>query len=138
MRIWNSKGNFFHWRLNSRYACPEDRFGSGDQLHIDGNVIHSFYQVVDHLEKTEDNQSVAFTVRKGGENGTEKTYDLIPVEKELADGTTIITRKLIGFAPKFKTITTYPNPLTLIVRAGKRHVSHPHRIGKPKFGCQTA
>ena len=29
------------------------------------------------------------------------------------------SRKLIGFTPKFKIITTYPNPLTLIVRRVK-------------------
>ncbi|MBL6827363.1 MAG: site-2 protease family protein, partial [Opitutales bacterium] len=51
--------------------------------------------------------------------GPEKTYDLIPVEKEIADGTSVISRKLIGFTPKFKTITTYPNPLTLIIRRVK-------------------
>ena len=39
----------------------------GDQpTAMDGQVIHSFYQIVDYLEKTEDNQSVALTVRKGG------------------------------------------------------------------------
>jgi regulator of sigma E protease len=93
---------------------------AGDQpIAIDGNTIHSFYQVVDYLSQTENNQSIAFTVRKGGENGPEKTYDLIPVEKEIADGTSVISRKLIGFTPKFKTITTYPNPLTLIIRRVK-------------------
>ena len=114
------KETFFIGDLTPDMPAQKIGLEVGDQpVAIDGNVIHSFYQVVDHLEKTEDNQSVAFTVRKGGENGTEKTYDLIPVEKELADGTTVITRKLIGFAPKFKTITTYPNPLTLIVRRVK-------------------
>ena len=67
------------------------------------------------LGKTEENQSISLTVHKGGEDG-EKTYNVVPVRKDLVEGTTIKSRKLIGFVPKFKTITTYPNPLTLIIR----------------------
>lgn len=111
------KETFFIADLTPDMPAQKVGLEVGDQpVAIDGNIIHSFNQLVYHLEKTEDNQTVAFTVRKGGENGAEKTYDLIPVEKELAYGTTVITRKLIGFEPKFKIITTYPNPLTLIIR----------------------
>ena len=49
----------------------------------------------------------------------EKTYDLTPVKKEIAVGSSVTTRKLIGFTPKFKTITTYPNPISLIFRRVK-------------------
>ena len=92
----------------------------GDQpVAIDGQAILCFYQVVDYLEKTEENQSISLTVNKGGEDGEEKTYNLVPVRKDLVEGTTIKSRKLIGFVPKFKTITTYPNPLTLIIRRVK-------------------
>jgi regulator of sigma E protease len=114
------KETFFIGELSPDMPAEKMGLEVGDQpIAIDGETIHSFYQVVDYLSQTENNQSIAFTVRKGGEKGPEKTYDLIPVEKEIADGTSVISRKLIGFTPKFKTITTYPNPLTLIVRRVK-------------------
>ena len=114
------KETFFIGELSPDMPAEKMGLEAGDQpVAIDGNTIHSFYQVVDYLSQTENNQSIAFTVRKGGEKGPEKTYDLIPVEKEIADGTSVISRKLIGFTPKFKTITTYPNPLTLIIRRVK-------------------
>jgi regulator of sigma E protease len=114
------KETFFIGELSPDMPAEKMGLEVGDQpIAIDGKTIHSFYQVVDYLSQTENNQSIAFTVRKGGDKGPEKTYDLIPVEKEIADGTSVISRKLIGFTPKFKTITTYPNPLTLIVRRVK-------------------
>lgn len=114
------KQTFFIGELNS--SMPGQKIGLevGDQpIAIDGQTIHSFYQVVDYLSQTDNNQSIAFTVRKGGEKGPEKTYNIIPVEKENADGKSFTSRKLIGFTPKFKTVTTYPNPLTLIIRRVK-------------------
>jgi regulator of sigma E protease len=114
------KETFFIEDLSKDMPAQKAGLGVGDQpIAIDGQPIHSFYQLVDYLSQTENNQSIAFTVRKGGENGVEKTYDLIPIEKEFTVGTTVSTRKLIGFAPKFKTVTTYPNPLTLILRRVK-------------------
>ena len=114
------KETFFIGQLSPDMPAEQIGLEVGDQpIAIDGKTIHSFYQVVDYLSTTENNQSIAFTVRKGGEKGPEKTYDLIPVEKELANGTALITRKLIGFTPEFKIITTYPNPITLIVRRVK-------------------
>ncbi len=114
------KETFFIGELSADMPAEKIGLEVGDQpIAVDGQTIHSFYQVVDYLSKTEDNQSIAFTVRKGGENGPEKTYNLIPVEKEIANGTSVTSRKLIGFTPKFKIITTYPNPITLIVRRVK-------------------
>ena len=114
------KETFFIGDLTPDMPAKKMGLEVGDQpTAIDGQVIHSFYQVVDYLEKTEDNQSVALTVRKGGESGMEKTYDLTPVKKEIAVGSSVTTRKLIGFTPKFKTITTYPNPISLIFRRVK-------------------
>lgn len=114
------KETFFIENLSPDMPALKAGLEVGDQpVAIDGQTIHSFYQVVDYLSHTEDNQSIAFTVHKGGENGPEKTYDLIPIEKELTSGTAVTTRKLIGFAPKFKIVTTYPNPVTLILRRVK-------------------
>ena len=92
----------------------------GDQPYaMDGQRIHSFSQLIDLLKKTDSNQSIAFTVRKGGENGPEKTYDIIPVEKELAVGASLVSRKLIGFRPVGKSVITYPNPFVLILKRVK-------------------
>lgn len=92
----------------------------GDQPYaMDGQRIHSFSQLIDLLKNTDSNQSIAFTVRKGGENGPEKTYDIIPVEKELAVGASLVSRKLIGFRPVGKSVITYPNPFVLILKRVK-------------------
>ena len=89
----------------------------GDQpVRIDEQEIYSFAQLVSYLSSTEANQSISFTVRKGGENGEEMTYQLSPVEKEIGEGSEATTRKLIGFRPKAKIITTFPNPFFLIMR----------------------
>ena len=89
----------------------------GDQpVRIDDQEIYSFAQLVSYLSSTEANQSISFTVRKGGENGEEMTYKLSPVEREIGDGSEATTRKLIGFRPKAKIITTFPNPFVLIMR----------------------
>ena len=89
----------------------------GDQpVRIDDQEIYSFVQLVSYLSSTEANQTISFTVRKGGENGEEMTYQLSPVEKEIGEGSEATTRKLIGFRPKAKIITTFPNPFVLIMR----------------------
>ena len=89
----------------------------GDQpVRIDDQEIYSFAQLVSYLSSTEANQTISFTVRKGGENGEEMTYKLSPVEREIGEGSEATTRKLIGFRPKAKIITTFPNPFVLIMR----------------------
>ena len=87
----------------------------GDQpVSLNGLPIHSFAQLVDMLGKVDQNKSVAFTILRGGEDGPEHTIELIPVEKEILVAGILTTRKMIGFRPEFKVVTTYPNPLTLI------------------------
>ena len=105
------KETFFIGELSPDMPAEKMGLEVGDQpIAIDGQTIHSFYQVVDYLSQTDNNQTIAFTVRKGGEQGPEKTYDIVPVEKEIASGTSIISRKLIWIHSRHKTITTYPNP----------------------------
>ena len=88
----------------------------GDQpIAIDDMTLFSFSQLVTELEKKEIGQPVNLTVRKGGEQGTQKTYAIIPVEKEILEAGVPTTRRLIGFRPKFKIVTTYPNPHLSIV-----------------------
>ncbi len=111
---------FFIDELTPNMPAVQAGLEVGDQpISINGSRIYSFSHLVDYLGKTEANQTVAFTVRKGGENGSETTYNLIPEEKELVVGSSIITRKMIGFRPKPKIITTYPNPFVLIQRRVK-------------------
>ena len=87
---------------------------------IDGQQILSFRFLIDYLDKLEENASVAFTVRKfiplskGDEDGPKETYTLTPVTKEIEQGGEFVERTLIGFRPKQKIVTTYPNPMHLI------------------------
>ena len=83
-------------------------------LAIDGQQILSFRFLIDYLDKLEENASVAFTVSKGGEDGPMKTYTLTPAVKEIEQGDEMVKRTLIGFRPKQKIVTTYPNPIHLI------------------------
>jgi len=89
-------------------------------LAIDGQQILSFSFLIDYLDKLEENASVAFTVRKftplskGDEDGPKETYTLTPVTKEIEQGGEFVERTLIGFRPKQKIVTTYPNPMHLI------------------------
>ena len=83
-------------------------------LAIDGQQILSFRFLIDYLDKLEENASVAFTVSKGGEDGPMKTYTLTPSVKEIEQGDEMVKRTLIGFRPKQKIVTTYPNPIHLI------------------------
>jgi regulator of sigma E protease len=110
------KETFFINELQPDMPAIKAGLEKGDQLvSVDGNRIFSFYHLVDYLMKIDEGKEVALTVRKGGEEGLEKTYNLVPVVKELTKGDPSTKRKLIGFSPEFKTITTYPNPLVLIV-----------------------
>ena len=55
----------------------------GDQpVRIDDQEIYSFAQLVSYLSSTEANQTISFTVRKGGENGEEMTYQLTPLREK--------------------------------------------------------
>ena len=110
------KETFFIKELQPDMPAIKAGLEEGDQLvSVDGKKIFSFAHLVDYLMKLEDGKEIALTVRKGGENGLEQTYNILPVEKDMQQGNTVTKRKLIGFSPRFKTITTYPNPLLLIV-----------------------
>ena len=110
------KETFFIKELQPDMPAIKAGLEEGDQLvSVDGIKIFSFAHLVDYLMKLEDKKEIALTVRKGGESGLEQTYNLLPVEKDMQEGNIVTKRKLIGFSPRFKTITTYPNPLLLIV-----------------------
>ena len=110
------KETFFIDELQPDMPAIRSGLEKGDQLlSVDGNKIFSFAHLVDYLMKLEDGQEISLTVKKGGEHGPEQTYNLLPVEKEIRVGDKVSRRRLIGFSPQFKTITTYPNPLVLIV-----------------------
>jgi len=110
------KETFFIKELQPDMPAIKAGLEEGDQLvSVDGNKIFSFAHLVDYLMKLEDGKEIALTVRKGGESGLEQTYNILPVEKDMQQGNIVTKRKLIGFSPRFKTITTYPNPLLLIV-----------------------
>lgn len=114
------KETFFIDELSPGMPAESAGLAIGDQpIAIDGEPILSFAQLIDFLEKTEHNQSIAFTVRKGGEDGPKKTYSMIPIERDIAVGSSMVTRKIIGFIPQRKIVTTYPNPFTLIMRRVK-------------------
>ena len=110
------KETFFIKELQPDMPAIKAGLEEGDQLiSVDGNKIFSFAHLVDYLMKLENGKEIALTVRKGGEDGLEQTYNILPVEKDMQQGNIVTKRKLIGFSPRFKTITTYPNPLLLIV-----------------------
>lgn len=109
------EGNFTIDVLSEDMPAVNAGLEVGDQpVSIDGEKIHCFSQLQDYLRKTDDNQSVSLTVLKGGKKGAERTYSLVPVEKEIEIGGVPTPLKLIGFRPKANIITTYPNPLVLI------------------------
>ncbi len=110
------KETFFIKELQPDMPAIKAGLEPGDQiLSVDGNKIFSFAHLVDYLMKVKDEQEIALTVRKGGESGIEQTYNLLPIVKEMKIGDSVSERKLIGFSPEFKSITTYPNPLVLII-----------------------
>jgi regulator of sigma E protease len=110
------KETFFIKELQPDMPAVKAGLEPGDQiLSVDGNKIFSFAHLVDYLMKVKDEQEIALTVRKDGESGIEQTYNLIPIVKEMKIGDSVSKRKLIGFSPEFKSITTYPNPLVLII-----------------------
>jgi regulator of sigma E protease len=133
------KHTFFIAELSE--GMPGELVGleKGDQpVSIDGIEIHSFHFLYDYLQKREANETVALTVRKGGEKETQETYAIQLMEIEQQVGTKYVERevffglftsreaqpvmgkvRLIGFKPQFKIVTTYPNPVVLITRRVK-------------------
>ena len=106
---------FFIGELSPDMPAQQVGLQTGDQpVSLNGQIIHSFSQLVSMLEKVKKDESVSLTVRQGGEHGNERTFSLIPVEKEILVAGVPSLRKMIGFRPEFKIVTTYPNPLTLI------------------------
>ena len=109
------KETFFIGELSADMPAEKAGLQVGDQpIRMNGQPLHSFSQLVDLLNRTDLNQSLTLTVRKGGERGPEQSFRLSPVEKEILVAGVPTARKLIGFRPDFKIVTTYPNPLTLI------------------------
>ena len=109
------KETFFIGELSADMPAEKAGLQVGDQpIRMNGQPLHSFSQLVDLLNRTDLNQSLTLTVRKGGERGPEQSIRLSPVEKEILVAGVPTVRKLIGFRPDFKIVTTYPNPLTLI------------------------
>jgi len=109
------KETFFIGELSADMPAEQAGLEVGDQpIRMNGEEIHSFSQLVALLDRTDLNQSLTLTVRKGGERGPEQSIQLSPVEKEILVAGVPSVRKLIGFRPEFKIVTTYPNPLTLI------------------------
>lgn len=109
------KETFFIGELTPNMPAEQAGLKVGDQpITMNGEEIHSFSQLVHMLDKADSNQSVSLTLRQGGERGPKRTFELIPVEKEISIGGISSLRKMIGFRPEFKIVTTYPNPLTLI------------------------
>ena len=106
---------FFIGELSPDMPAQQVGLQTGDQpVSLNGQIIHSFSQLVSMLEKVKKDESVSLTVRQGGEHGNERTFSLVPVEKEILVAGVPSLRKMIGFRPEFKIVTTYPNPLTLI------------------------
>lgn len=85
----------------------------GDQLwKLNGERIHSFFDLKNKLLDKNASAHVELTVRKGGENGSLATYS-IRTDKHL-----------IGFAPEFKKIIIHPNPVdTIWNRANDMYVT---------------
>jgi len=109
------KETFFIGELSPDMPAQQVGLQTGDQpVSLNGQIIHSFSQLVSMLEKVKKDESVSLTVRQGGEHGNERTFSLVPVEKEILVAGVPSLRKMIGFRPEFKIVTTYPNPLTLI------------------------
>jgi regulator of sigma E protease len=109
------KETFFIGELSPDMPAQQVGLQTGDQpVSLNGQIIHSFSQLVSMLEKVKKDESVSLTVRQGGEHGNERTFSLVPVEKEILVAGVPSMRKMIGFRPEFKIVTTYPNPLTLI------------------------
>ena len=106
---------FFIGELSPDMPAQKVGLQTGDQpVSLNGQIIHSFSQLVSMLEKVKKDESVSLTVLEGGEHGNERTFSLVPVEKEILVAGVPSMRKMIGFRPEFKIVTTYPNPLTLI------------------------
>ena len=108
------KETFFIGELSPDMPAVGAGLQVGDQpISLNGETIHSFAHLVHMLEHHEIGKSVSLSVLQG-ENGPKKTFTITPVEKEVLVAGVPSLRKMIGFRPEFKIVTTYPNPLTLI------------------------
>ena len=100
-----------------RKGMPAEKAGleEGDQLWaVDGNRLYSFRGLQDYIQEHGD-RAIAVTVKKGGEDGSPETYQIQPVEDTIETSNGKVTMKLIGFERKLKSVTTYPNPFTMIL-----------------------
>jgi regulator of sigma E protease len=133
------KHTFFIDELSEGMPGEKVGLAKGDQpVSIDGIEIHSFRFLYDYLQEREANETVSLIVRKGGEKGAQETYAIQLAEREQQVGTKYVEKKVffglftsreaqpvmgktkvIGFKPKFKIVTTYPNPIVLITRRVK-------------------
>ena len=86
---------------------------TGDQpVSLNGQIIHSFSQLVYMLEKVKKDESVSLTVR-GREYGNERTFSLVPVEKEILFAGVPSVRKMIGFRQNLKSLLPIQTHLLL-------------------------
>jgi regulator of sigma E protease len=133
------KHTFFIGDLNKTMPAARTGLEKGDQpISIDGIEIHSFRFLYDYLQGREANETISLTVRKEGVKGAQETYAIQLAEKEQEVGIKYVEKKVffglftsreaqpvmgktkvIGFKPKFKIVTTYPNPIVLITRRVK-------------------
>ena len=105
----------------------------GDQLwKVNGEPIHSFFDLKDNHLKKSGYGPVELTVRKGGEGGPLATYTIhteerltIWTEEPIENGKWKKDQQfLIGFAPEFKKIIIHPNPVeTIWNRANDMYVT---------------
>jgi len=109
-----SKEVFFVAEVIPGMPSEEAGIEVGDQpLSINGVDITSFKHLFDTVQKTDPSKPATFVVRKGGEVGPERTYDLTPIEKEIINGEGVMQKtKLLGFRPRMKTTKVYGNPFS--------------------------
>ena len=114
---------FFIDELSPGMPAESAGLAIGDQpIAIDGEPILSFAQLIGFLEKTEHNQSIAFTVRKGGEDGPKKTYS-ISLLKETLPSVRHGHPKNYRIYPPTENRYDFSEPIHLDHATGKGHIS---------------
>ena len=120
---WNwSKGNIFHWWIITRYARTESWSSNGWSACFPKRSNHSFIFSARFYAGKSEKDSVSLTVRRGGEHGNERTFSLVPVEKEILVAG-VQHAKMIGFRPKFKRCYNLSKSTYSNLQPGERHVS---------------